>query len=104
MSYIKYNTKPPTVRSFVRSLGRTEITPLWSIGHRPLRVRCPKGKGSGPPESGGLVRGAGARGGTDVLTDRREFSPVFYRTSWPSGSLPKRRIAMHMWWGNKGEG
>ena len=31
------------VRSFVRSLGRTEITPLCSIGHRPLRVRCPKG-------------------------------------------------------------
>ena len=30
-------------RWFVRSLGRTEITPLCSIGHRPLRIRCPKG-------------------------------------------------------------
>ena len=28
-------------RSFVRSDGRTEIPPC-SIGHRPLRVRCPK--------------------------------------------------------------
>ena len=31
------------VRSFVCSFGRTEIPPLCSIGHRPLRVRCPKG-------------------------------------------------------------
>merc|ERR1711872_260034 len=34
------------VRSFVRSdgrsFGRTENLPLCSIGHRPLRVRCPK--------------------------------------------------------------
>ena len=30
-------------RSFVRSLERTEITPLCSIGPRPLRIRCPKG-------------------------------------------------------------
>ena len=30
------------VRSFVHSLGRTEINPLCSIGHRPLRVRCAK--------------------------------------------------------------
>ena len=29
------------VRSFVRSDGRTENSPLCPIGHRPLRVRCP---------------------------------------------------------------
>merc|ERR1712240_720542 len=29
-------------RSFARSDGRTENSPLCSIGHRPLRVRCPK--------------------------------------------------------------
>ena len=33
----------PDVRSFVRSLVRTDGNPpLCSIGHRPLRVRCPK--------------------------------------------------------------
>ena len=30
------------VRSLARSLGRTENSPLCPIGHRPLRVRCPK--------------------------------------------------------------
>ena len=29
-------------RSFGRSDGRTKNSPLCSIGHRPLRVRCPK--------------------------------------------------------------
>ena len=28
-------------RSFARTFGRTENSPLCSIGHRPLRVRCP---------------------------------------------------------------
>ena len=32
------------VRSLVRTYGRTENSPLCPIGHRPLRVRCPKGR------------------------------------------------------------
>ena len=28
--------------------------------------------------------------GTDIGMDRRKFSPVFYRTSSPSGPLPKK--------------
>ena len=31
------------VRTFGRTDGRTEDSPLCAIGHRPLRVRCPKG-------------------------------------------------------------
>ena len=30
-----------------RSFGRTENSPLCPIGHRPLRVRCPKGGKTG---------------------------------------------------------
>ena len=30
-------------RTFARTDGRTENSPLCSIGYRPLRVRCPKG-------------------------------------------------------------
>ena len=29
-------------RSFIRTDGRTENSPLCAIGHRPLWVRCPK--------------------------------------------------------------
>ena len=48
----------PDGRSFARSLartfGRTENSPLCSIGHRPLWVRCPKGIELESPGRSGL--------------------------------------------------